>query len=234
MKRVIYFFCLCLLSPVSAEMVFGPSVPMGAGSARAFVEMNGDQPDSIGLTFDDGALAELPEQSKEFLLELPKKIAPFDHLGINWQPVGHKPESLQVPHFDIHFYFINEQDQHAISCRGDDAEVCAKPPAEGLLPEHHFVGSKVPKMGAHWYDKENPAFCGQPFTATMVYGFYDAHLIFLEPMVTRELLQSRANFPGAIPQPSRFERAGAYPTSYVVDFDPSQNVHRVYLTGIQH
>ena len=88
-------------------------------------------------------------------------------------------------------------------------------------------------MSAHWTDRSSHEFHGSPFTNTMVYGFYDGKMIFLEPMMTKAFLESKPNETKAISVPAKFPKPGSYPTSYRVASDATTKQIRVELTAFK-
>ncbi len=68
-------------------------------------------------------------------------------------------------------------------------------------------------MGAHWVDPTSPEFTGAGFSRTFLYGFWDGHMNFLEPMITKAFIESVKELEGqtatfSIPQPQAFEQGG--------------------------
>jgi hypothetical protein len=75
-------------------------------------------------------------------------------------------------------------------------------------------------MGTHWSDAN---------TKTLIYGFYDAKMIFIEPMLTKAYLETHPNETSEIRAPAKYPSAGRYPTSYRVAFDAALQEYRVEL-----
>jgi len=71
-------------------------------------------------------------------------------------------------------------------------------------------------MGKHYIDAASGELNGQTFTQTFLYGSYDAKVVFYEPMITLDFLKNTAHFDRSIPQPTKFEKAGYYPTKMKV------------------
>ncbi|MDV3205733.1 MAG: DUF5602 domain-containing protein, partial [Rhodococcus ruber] len=86
---------------------YGPTVDVGDGTARTYVESGDDgTPQAIGLRFSATALDGLADALEVHTLEFPAEAdaTAFDHLTLDWNPHGHEPVgSLDKPHFDIHF-----------------------------------------------------------------------------------------------------------------------------------
>jgi hypothetical protein len=106
------------------------------------------------------------------------------------------------------------------------------------MPEAHVprgymrAPGAVPRMGAHWFDPTSPEFNGKPFTTTFLYGSYDGRLTFVEPMITREFLESRPNHSEDLKLPRAYAQPGYYPTRYRVTHDPAKHEYSVVLEGL--
>ncbi len=98
-----------------------------------------------------------------------------------------------------------------VTAATDTAKLNANP-APDYLPQNHVPGPPVPQMGKHFIDVTSPEVNGQPFTQTFIYGTYDGKVTFYEPMITLAFLKSNSSFERPIPQPSKFRKAGYYPT----------------------
>lgn len=121
-----------------------------------------------------------------------------DHLGINWEVQGHPPETFQTPHFDFHFYMTDGTTVDGIDC-SDTSKPDVVPAGYELhdmpIPgtDMMLVGTCVPQMGMHAVNAEHAA-RSEKFDATMIVGYYASEPIFVEPMITRDLLLRRENF----------------------------------------
>lgn len=217
----------------------GPEVAVGAGLAWAESAFEGGELSSLALLFTPGALDDLPPTlpGTEYLIPLPGD-APgtvYDHIGINWQPEGHPPPMVYThPHFDVHFYLISvaERDQITPADPTFEAKVAAMPSAEETPPRYAPDPMGIPRMGTHWTHIDSHEFHGSPFTNTMVYGFYDAKMIFIEPMITRAFLLSQADETKTIQVPQQYPAPGRYPTAYTVRHDAATGNYRVELNDI--
>lgn len=126
-----------------------------------------------------------------------------DHLGINWEVQGHPPQTFQTPHFDFHFYMTDPAAVDGIDC--SDTSKPNVIPAGYVLPDFPvpntdvtMVGMCVPQMGMHAANAEEAA-ASELFDATMIVGYYSKQPIFVEPMITQDLLLSRADFKLTVP-----------------------------------
>ncbi|WP_424217228.1 hypothetical protein ACN20G_34655 (plasmid) [Streptomyces sp. BI20] len=123
---------------------YGPALPLGAGTLRAYAQREGGRPLALGFTFPAAALRDLPTAvgdgrhcfdrnedgrfdlatecsvGHEHVLELPAGFrrhvdTPFSWGLVNWNPQGHIPIGVyNVPHFDFHFYLRPKAESDAI------------------------------------------------------------------------------------------------------------------------
>lgn len=223
---------------------YGPQVQMGNGHARSWINITHDgKPLAIGVEMTDGALDHLPQNPLNFaaatwVLPLHQKaqsVTPFDHITINWNIRGHEPEHVyDVPHFDFHFYKISVDAQMSIPpydvvSAGFDNE----PPAGYMPPLYLHTPGGVPQMGAHWVDLLAPELNGGTFTSTFIYGSYNGHVTFEEPMITLTTLQSGNSIHLDFRQPDHFDPAGTnYPTRYNIWQNPTNSHHYVSLDNM--
>jgi hypothetical protein len=216
------------------DEIVGEAKPLGAGSVRSWVRVPGQgAPAAIGVTFSSGALSQLPAGALETVLRLPtaSAIEPFDHIGINWMPHGHPPPGIyNRPHFDVHFYLVTPQERDLIT----SSEKMYVMPAPEHLPEDYelIANSGDARMGSHWWDSQAPEAHGESFDATFIFGFYDGSMIFLEPMVSVDFLNSRPTHVATVKQPAEWEKPGSYPTQCRVEYDASLDEYSVALTEL--
>lgn len=238
---------LVLAAPLSAcsdgtttapnKLFRSPSVAVGAGMARTEMEFDrSDQLLAFRVVFNEGALTNLPTTlpGTEFIIPMPSDApaSVFNHVAINWQPQGHPPPMVYMyPHFDVHFYLLPISARDAMTPADLAFAVKARkaPPAEQAPPRYVGDPNGIPRMGTHWTNQDSHEFHGQLFTNTMVYGFYDGKMVFIEPMMTKAYLESKPDETKAIATPSRYAVAGRYPASYRVAFDAATKEYRVEL-----
>lgn len=209
-------------------------------------------PNTTSRCFDkdgDGRIAEHGECNGDYELEfaLPQELVqraltPFGWVTVNYNPMGHPPPAppvWAVPHYDFHFYIMPREAvrqirpgacSELIDC--DDFERAQTPvPARYVHPDHIDVGAAVPDMGNHLIDSRTPELVekGRAFTHTFIFGAYDGHVIFYEPMVTLAYLQTRPSSCVPIKQPEAWETAGWYPTTYCIRHLPDEERYTVSL-----
>jgi len=233
----------------SSGRVYGEPVPFGSGSARVYLDLADGVPVELGVALTEAALEDLPDQHDPSghvmpdghrmfasILGMPERNpTPFRHVMLGWNPAGHEPPgTYDLPHFDFHFYTIEDSARLAIDPA--DAEEYARGEAHGLDERETPAGyvrtpASVPFMGAHLVDPASPEFNGRTFSTTLIYGAWDGRMIFVEPMVTRAFLQSRPDFSASYSVPESVPEAGFYPSRYRVRWDAETNEYRIALTG---
>lgn len=220
----------------------GPPVPIGNGEARAYVRLDGQgEVTTLGILMSEGALEGLPKQvphgELEFHLALPPEAhsSGYDHVSLGWNPQGHPPPGVyDVPHFDFHFYLIDDNARGAITAIGEDLARAHRQPEQGHMPVDYVLpeGTEVPNMGAHAIDPGSDEFNGKPFTHTFIYGFYDGEIIFLEPMMTLAFLKSLPSISTPVKQPQMYRPDFAYPAFYGTYYDADKKGYRITLDGL--
>ncbi len=206
----------------------GPEVQVHEGKSRTWIQLNANgEPESIGVRLTDKVLTSVPVDGdgsghnhggteNNYILKFHPKgsVLPFDHVGLNWNPLGHEPLNIYgKPHFDFHFYMTTPQENAAIPpYEVDKTKFDIFPAAEYFPPTYFNPGGGVPQMGSHWLDATTPELGGAPFTETFIYGSYDGKVTFYEPMITLDFLKANSNFSRPIPQPAKVQKTGWYPT----------------------
>lgn len=232
-------------SSLNYNTFYGPQVQMGKGHSRSWINISHDgKPLAIGIEMTNGALNGLPQDPANFaaatfifpLHQKAKKLTPFDHIVINWNVHGHEPQHVyDIPHFDFHFYKISLADQLAIPPYSTaSAAAFDNDPPPGYMPSLYLhTPGGVPQMGAHWIDLLSPEFHGQLFTHTFIYGSYNGHVIFEEPMITLATLVSGNTIHNDFRQPEHFDPDNTYyPTRYNIWQDNTNNRHYVSLDNM--
>ena len=219
------------------ETLKGPEVIMGNGKAASWFTINNNGvPQEIGFEMTAEAFTGLTMDPTNFAgstFVLPvnqkvKDLTPFEHLVINWNSHGHEPAGVfNVAHFDFHFYTITEAERMAIPpYMPATAAFHDQLPPAGFMPvSFTATPGGVPQMGKHWGDNTMQL----PFSHTMVYGSFKGKVNFVEPMVTKTLLESGTKVSQPYAQPTLFEKTGKYyPTKYNIYMDA--NTHKHYVT----
>lgn len=160
-------------------------------------------------------------------------------LTVYWEPMGHPPGPYLTPHFDFHFYRIAPEEQAAIDCK-DTAkpptlaagyalpDVTLPPPMAKMTGVATLVGICVPLMGMHSLPAAELASTNL-FRGTMVLGYYHSKPVFVEPMLTREMLMEKHSFD--LPIATIPGLAGAYPRTFHADYDADKQVYHFVFSG---
>ncbi|MDN5287934.1 MAG: hypothetical protein JWR38_4208 [Mucilaginibacter sp.] len=215
---------------------YGSVVQLGQGTVRSFITLNtSGNPETIGMKFSASSLIALPTDTTkewEYMLELPEQAVAtgFNHLAVDWNPVGHDPKPIYgSPHFDFHFYRITKEEQAEVIPGPDTVSVLAD-----YIPQDYISGViAVPGMDDHWVDSKAPEFNGQKFTNTFIYGFYRGQLTFMEPMASLAWLRTKPDVRINIKQPNYFQKEGYYPTVSHIWYDASTKEYIMALEGLQ-
>jgi hypothetical protein len=183
----------------------------------AKVDKNG-KPVSVSIIVNDAAMNSVPlgqpsdhmSPANNLLIPIAAESGtPFKFAMVNWNSSGHEPDQVYtLPHFDFHFYTSTQAE---VMNYMDETKLNAEPNA-AYIPANHISGPGVPMMGKHYIDATSPELQGQTFTQTFLFGSYDSKVVFWEPMITQAFLKNITQFERALPQPSKFQQAGYYPT----------------------
>ncbi|MHB9134523.1 MAG: DUF5602 domain-containing protein [Armatimonadota bacterium] len=221
------------------SLFVGDSQAVGNGVAYSWVRIDEKtRPTAIGISFTEGALANLPDANTEYLLRLPDIVphAPFNHIALDWETHGHFPTQFYgVPHFDFHFYTITPQARGQMTGAGADVARLNKQPAAQYIPQGYVPAyPAVQLMGLHWIRTDFPEFNNQPFTESLIYGSYNGRFTFIEPMVTSAFFLTKPNVDKPIYQPKAVQVSGYYPTRYTITYDAARQLYTVALTGLTY
>jgi hypothetical protein len=67
------------------------------------------------------------------------------------------------------------------------------------------------------------------FTHSFIYGAYDGHIIFYEPMIANDFLLSQPDECKALSLPAAWENGGYYPTEYCIRYQAESQETAVSL-----
>lgn len=181
----------------------------------------------------------------ELILSMPTEVTqngdiPFPWATLNWNPHGHPPAIWSIPHFDFHFYIASEEEVQAIRpgpCGAiihcEDFERAIKPvPAPYLPANYKSVEDAVASMGDHLIDSTAPELQDPPqaeFMHSFIYGAYDGHISFYEPMIAHDYLMSQPDECKAFSLPVAWEQSGYYPTEYCIHYQAERQETTVSL-----
>lgn len=222
---------------LQVALATGDALGLGHGSFRSFTRTDSaGGVTAIGVRFDEAALEALPATETELVLPLGPESAPFKEIAVNWNPRGHEPPGIyDVPHFDFHFYMIDERSRDAIATdEAGLARLGKAPPASQVPAGYVPTPGGVPRMGAHWVDPSAfPELHGGTFASSPIIGTFDGQFTFYEPMVALSYLRSKPNLRSALKEPPEVVLHGRYPTAYSVGYDPAIHEYTVALEGMR-
>jgi hypothetical protein len=190
----------------------------------------------VGVTIPVAVFDDMPDEDGDgphgafTTLEFPDVVQEttyFNHVELHSNPHGHdtppgsvNPIRNSVPHFDFHFYAIDEEEVWLIPASTLPPPLLPRVPAERLPAGYTQPGPSLAEMGRHsgplW------ALFDPDFLSTiMIAGFLPdaSQMHFVEPMVSRERLLERTDFELPLPMPAAFGRTMLYPTRFVAEYD---------------
>lgn len=228
-----------VLAQGECRMVHGANVCVWA-------ETNNDTLNSFGVTIPIQAIENAPAHGPMVWPPVPVATIPFpdvargssgfDNLTLYWEPHGHPPTPFLTPHFDFHFNAISMADVAAIDC--SDHSKPARLSSGYAMPDvtipdmGTLVGLCVPGMGMHSMP-ESALSPGSAFEKTMVFGYYSARPIFLEPMVTREKLLQRRSFTLFVPSVPGQPITTRAPREFRAIWDGRAQAYRFVFSNLQ-
>lgn len=141
-------------------------------------------------------------------------------LRINWLSGGHGPSPYGAPHFDLHFYRGTTADVDAITCFDTSPF-----PAGILATAYEKPSTCVSSMGYHAWPTAD--ILTNTFSASIILGYAAQKMVFIEPMVTRELFLSRKSFELVIPRPmSTGGTTTLYPSHLTATYEAASDAYR--------
>jgi len=226
------------LKKADMNVFYSAAQPLGKGVVKAWVQVDkmGD-PMALGVNLSAKALMDLPDEIVQMVFELPKTKGHhfYTHALVDWNPHGHEPPGVyDVPHFDFHFYTISNEERMYIPFM--DPETYMDPaPESTYIPDNYMqLPGLVPAMGAHWVDLTSPELSGAPFTYTFIWGSYNGHYVFWEPMITLDYFMTMPDVTIPITQPTAFEMSGWYATEYMIKYSEKPDMYTVALTNLTY
>jgi hypothetical protein len=220
------------------QTVEGDCGVLYGGEVCTWAALSGDQVVEFGATVPIQAIESAPLDLEMVFPPKPVAVIPlpqevvgatgFNHLMVNWEPHGHPPALFAEPHFDFHFYTVDPAAVTAIDC-GDVAKP-ARLPEGYALPDitipglGELVGLCVPGMGMHAMlaDEVDQT---EPFGASMLVGYYEGDLIYLEPMIAREKLLAAEGFTIEVPAVTTAANV-RWPSRFDAVYDESSQTYR--------
>ena len=230
-------------SPTS-RIVQGECRTVNGAQVCVWAETDDDTLNTFGVTVPIQAIENAPADAQMVWPPVPVATIPlpdvarvasgFDNLTLYWEPHGHPPAAFIAPHFDFHFNALSAADVAAIDC--SDSSKPARLSARYEMPDvavpnmGTLVGMCVPGMGMHSLPSSDLR--SSSFAKTMVFGYYHARPIFLEPMITREQLLKRKSFTLAVPRVPGEPITTRAPTLFRADYDRASQSYRFVFSGL--
>ncbi len=102
-------------------------------------------------------------------------------------------------------------------------------PSTALDPD----GSCVPQMGVHALDVRSPELQEDPevFTTTLILGYHNGELTFIEPMVTQEYLINRLEWSWDVPRPNILGRSVLWPGLFEASYDSNLDKYNLEFSN---
>jgi hypothetical protein len=235
---------LGLTACASEETVQGECRDVFGGDICTWGTMVGDEVSAFGATVALASIENAPADAEMVfpppfvgVVPLPPDVAAatgFDHLGVNWEPHGHPPGAFLTPHFDFHFYTIDPGRVGSIDCA--DLSKPADLPSGYTLPDMDIpglgmlTGLCVPNMGMHAM-VEDELDDTELFDASMILGYYEAGLIFLEPMIAQAKLLEAKTFTMDVPAMEQPGAPAMWPTTFEATYDEASRTYRFAFAG---
>lgn len=229
----------------------GNPVAIGARFDAAMVDDPPGEPDGSAPCFDVDGDGTADPRTECFImhrrdLPLPRAAAeaaaPFQWLQFNWNiegPPAPAPPAYADPHFDFHFFVVDIEKVEELrpgtcgfllDCEAYERALIPVP--ERYTPADYIsVDLAAAEEGDHLIDPTSPELGDPPapFTRTFIYGSYEGHIIFYEPMISLAYLQSRPSGCFPLKLPEAWEVAGAYPTEYCIRYLADERQYTVSL-----
>lgn len=151
-----------------------------------------------------------------------------NHLQLDFNAHGHGPPGRNdIPHVDVHFQAITQEEREAIDCQGEpeiEADLLPEGFAAPAVAEPPF-GSCVRGMGVHADDGYDT------LTADMIVGYHAGALSFIEPMIDVEKILAQETIELPVPRPARVGRATRYPSTFTATHDAASGEYVFAVSG---
>jgi hypothetical protein len=133
-------------------------------------------------------------------------------IDIGHNKIGHPPFGVwDVPHFDVHFYALTEEQVLAVTC-ADQPKV-----DDDKVPAGFVVGECVDQMGVHAHEPRADSNDPQPLkdkNADVIIGYDKGELTFIEPMLLAEPVFAGETLEANVGRPARVGRETLWPARF--------------------
>jgi hypothetical protein len=85
-------------------------------------------------------------------------------------------------------------------------------------------------MGVHAVAASELAPGAPPFLASMILGYYNGRMNFVEPMITQQALVNKQTITLAVPRPAVLGMATRYPTKFTATYSAELNAYQFVFT----
>lgn len=224
------------------QVIFGDSRLVQGNLVVAWARLhNRHGVQEVGITIPVEVLDDMPEEgdgpdgafASLAFPDVVQETTYFNHVELHSNPLGHdtppgsvNPIRNSVPHFDFHFYAIDEADVWMIPASVLPPPRLPRVPANLLPVGYTQPGPSLAEMGRHSgpvWGLLDPNF----LSTVMIAGFLpDAtRMHFIEPMVSRDRLLERTDFELPVPMPAEFGRTMRYPTKFTAEYDADSDAY---------
>jgi len=227
----------------------GECADVFGGQVCTWARMKGDSVVDAGATVAIASIENAPPEgamtwppTAAAVLKMPASVQQqtgFTHFTMYWEAMGHPPGPYLTPHFDFHFYTMSPESRMAIDCVDLSKpsalpaayalpDVDLPPPMAEMTGTPSLVGLCVPQMGMHALPASELE-SANLFRGTMVIGYDKAQPIFIEPMITKAMLEEKAGFD--LPIPGIPGMSGNYAHAFHAEYDAQQGAYRFVFSG---
>jgi len=235
--------CACA-NEVPVVEVMGECADVYQAELCTWARMQGTTVVAVGATVPMASIENAPDEQElawpptmAAALRMPESTrdqAGLAEVTVFWESHGHPPGPYLTPHFDFHFYTIPPEERATIDCVDETKpsvlaagyslpDVTLPPPMAELTGVSTLIGLCVSQMGMHSL-LTSELESTDTFRGSIVLGYYQGMPIFIEPMVTRELLMEKRSFD--LPIPSIPGMTGKYPRAFRAEYDEEQQLYR--------
>jgi hypothetical protein len=205
--------------------------------ARTEVVRNSETGDveQVALALDMDTIAALETDIDG--LEVAHAYVPIDNddgdvfpilIDIGHNKIGHPPFGVwTVPHFDVHFYALTEEQVTAVTCADQPVVDDEK------IPDGFIIGECVDQMGVHSYQpRAEDAIDPEPLAdkkADVIIGYDKGELTFIEPMLFAEPVFAGEALDADVGRPAQLGRETLWPARFEGRLDEEANEYRFQL-----
>ncbi len=212
---------------------YGPTVPMGNGTGRAYMTVRGNVPISAGVELSAQAMTNLPlpppgQLATEFIFPAPPEVAattPYQQVSLFYSPGHPPPDQQDVPHIHPTWWNIAPADRAQIQPNTPGATASIAP---NEIPANHITLAAfafIPTVGQLWIDPVIPGYKETPMVTTAYeYRFFNHHMVLISLDAANTFMNNKLDYIAAVEVPQTYPKPGYYPTEYHIRWDSTRNV----------